>query len=96
MKKLLLILLCLPMIGFGQKISNQLMTPTDVVTQYAAIGIIGGAAALVGGFDLLSENDYPPNGKFKISSNKDSINWNSPQFTKWKIIKTKDSTSLLK
>ena len=93
MKKLLVILLCLPMIGFGQKISNQLMTPTDVVTQYAAIGIIGGAAALVGGFDFLIEDDYPPNGKFKISSNKDSINWNSPQFTKWKIIVPKDLIS---
>ena len=91
MKKLLLILLCLPMIGFGQKISNQLMTPTDVVTQNAAIGLIGGAAALVGGFDFLSEDDYTSNGKFKISSNKDSINWNSTQFTKWKIILPKDS-----
>jgi len=93
MKKLLVILLCLPMIGFGQKISNQLMTPTDVVTQNAAIGLICGAAALVGGFDFLSEDDYATNGKFKISSCNDSINWNSPQFTKWKIIVPKDLIS---
>ena len=93
MKKLLLILLCLPMIGFGQKISNQLMTPTDVVTQKAAIGLISGAVALVGGFNFLSQHDYAPNSKFKISSNNDSINWNSPQFTKWKIIVPKDSIS---
>ena len=93
MKKLLLILLCLPMIGFGQKNSDQLMTPTDVVTQKAAIGLISGAVALVGGFNFLSQHDYAPNGKFKISSNNDSINWNSTQFTKWKIIVPKDSIS---
>ena len=81
------------MIGFGQKISNQLMTPTDVVTQNVAIGLIGGAVALAGGLDFLSEDDYAPNGKFKIYSNKDSINWNSPQFTKWKIIVPKDLIS---
>jgi hypothetical protein len=69
------------------------MTPTDIVTQKAAIGLITGAAALVGGFDFLSEDDYTSNGKFKISSNKDSINWNSTQFTKWKIIVLKDSVS---
>ena len=84
-------LLCFPMIGFSQKISNQLITPTDVVTQKAAIGLICGVAALVGGFDFFSEDDYPPNRKFKFSSNKDSINWNSTQFTKWKIILPKDS-----
>ena len=91
MKKLILILIALPMIGFGQKISNQLMTPTDVVTQNAAIGLISGAVALVGGFDFLSEDNYIPNSKFKISSSKDSINWNSTRFTKWKIIVPKDS-----
>ena len=91
MKKLLLILLLSPMIVFGQKNSNQLMTPTDVVTQSAAIGLISGAAALVGGFDFISEDNYTSNGKFKISSNKDSINWNSTQFTKWKIILPKVS-----
>ena len=91
MKKLLLILLCLPMIGFGQKNSNQLMTPTDVVTQSAAIGLISGAVALVGGFDFINEDNYIPNSKFKISSSNDSINWNSTQFTKWKIIVPKDS-----
>ncbi len=61
------------MIGFGQKNSYQLMTPTDVVTQSAVIGIISGAAALVGGFDFISEDNYTSNGKFKISANKDSI-----------------------
>ena len=69
------------------------MTPTDVVTQKAAIGLISGAVALVGGFNFLSQHDYAPNGKFKISSNNDSINWNSTQFTKWKIIVPKDSIS---
>ena len=91
MKKLLLILLCLPMIGFGQKNSDQLMTPTDVVTQNAAIGLICGAAALVGGFNFLGAADYTSYGKFKIPSNNDSINWNSTQFTKWKIILPKVS-----
>lgn len=91
MRVVLIILICLPFIGFSQQNSNQLMTPTDVITQNAAIGLITGAAALVGEFNFLSEDDYTSNGKFKISSNKDSINWNSPQFTKWKIIAPKDS-----
>lgn len=81
------------MIGFGQKTSNQLMTPTDVVTQNAAIGLISGAAVLVGGFDLLINDDYTKNGKFSFFPSKDSINWNSAQFTKWKVIAPKDSIS---
>jgi hypothetical protein len=49
------------------------------------------AVALVGGFYFISEDNYIPNSKFKISSSNDSINWNSTQFTKWKIIVPKDS-----
>ena len=67
MKKLLLILLCLPMIGFGQQNSNQMGNSMD-----AAINTV-----LEYTFKyLIKDNFYTPNGEFKISTKKDSIERN--------------------
>ena len=87
MKKILLILLCLPMIGFGQKNSNQMGSSMD-----AAINTV-----LEYTFEYLSkDNFYTPNVEFKISTKKDSIDWNNTQFIKWKIIQPKDSLQIIK
>ena len=87
MKKLLLILLCLPMIGFGQQNSNQMGNSID-----AAINTV-----LEYTFEYINkENFYTPNSEFKISTKKDSIDWNNAQFIKWKIIQPKDSLQIIK
>ena len=87
MKKLLLIFIALPMIGFGQQNSNQMGSSMD-----AAINTV-----LEYTFEYLSkDNFYTPNGEFKISTKKDSINWNNTQFIKWKIIQPKDSLQIIK
>ena len=77
MKKLLLILLCLPMIGFGQQNSNQMGNSTDAVIN----------TILEIAFECLSKDDFlTPNGEIKISAKKDSINWDNTQFIKWKVM----------
>ena len=87
MKKLLIILLCLPMIGFGQKNTNQMGNSMD-----AAINTV-----LEYTFEYLSkDNFYIPNGEFKISTKKDSIDWNNTQFIKWKVIQPKNSLQIIK
>ena len=87
MKKLLLILLCLPMIGFGQKNSNQMGSSMD-----AAINTV-----LENSFEYLSKDNFStPNGEFKISTKKDSIDWDNIQFIKWKVIQPKDSLQIIK
>jgi len=87
MKKLLLILLCLPMIGFGQQNSNQMGNSID-----AAINTV-----LEYTFEYINkENFYTPNSEFKISTKKDSIDWNNAQFIKWKVIQPKDSLKIIK
>ena len=86
MKKLLLILLCLPIIGFGQQNSNQMGNSMD-----AAINTV-----LEYAFEYLSkDNFYTPNHEFKISTKKDSIDWNNTQFIKWKVIQPKDSLQII-
>ena len=87
MKKLLFILLFLPMIGFGQQNSNQMGNSID-----AAINIV-----LEYTFEYLSKDNFAtPNGEFKISTKKDSIDWNNTQFIKWKVIHPKDSLQIIK
>ena len=87
MKKLLLILLCLPIICFGQENSNQMGNSMDAVIN----------TVLENTFEYLSKDDFSaPNGKFKISSKKDSIDWDHTQFIKWKVIKPKDSLPMIK
>ena len=57
MKKILLIFIALPMIGFGQQNSNQMGSSMD-----AAINTV-----LEYTFEYLSkDNFYTPNGEFKI------------------------------
>ncbi len=87
MKKLLLMLIALPMIGFGQQNSNQMGSSMD-----AAINTV-----LEYTFEYLSkDNFYTPNGEFKISTKKYSIDWNNTKFIKWKIIQPKDSLQVIK
>ena len=87
MKKILIIFITLPMIGFGQQNSNQMGSSMD-----AAINTV-----LEYTFEYLSkDNFYTPNGEFKISTKKDSIDWNNTQFIKWKIIQPKDSLQIIK
>ena len=86
-KLLLLILLFLPIIGFGQKNTNQMGNSMD-----AAINIV-----LEYTFEYLSKDNFAtPNGEFKISTKKDSIDWNNTQFIKWKVIQPKDSLQIIK
>ena len=86
-KLLLLILLFLPIIGFGQKNTNQMGNSMD-----AAINTV-----LEYTFEYLSkDNFYIPNGEFKISTKKDSIDWNNTQFIKWKVIQPKNSLQIIK
>jgi len=87
MKKILLIFIALPMIGFGQQNSNQMGSSMD-----AAINTV-----LEYTFEYLSkDNFYTPNCEFKIPTKKDSIDWNNTQFIKWKIIQPKDSLQIIK
>jgi len=87
MKKLLLMLIALTMIGFGQQNSNQMGSSMD-----AAINTV-----LEYTFEYLSkDNFYTPNGEFKISTKKYSIDWNNTKFIKWKIIQPKDSLQVIK
>ena len=87
MKKLLLILLCLPLIGFGQQNTNQMGNSTDAVIN----------TVLEIAFECLSKDDFfTLNGEFKISTKKDSINWDNTQFIKWKLIQRKDSLQIIK
>ena len=86
-KLLLLILLFLPIIGFGQKNTNQMGNSMD-----AAINTV-----LEYTFEYLSkDNFYIPNGEFKISTKKDSIDWNNTQFIKWKVIQPNNSLQIIK
>jgi hypothetical protein len=87
MKKLLLMLIALTMIGFGQQNSNQMGSSMD-----AAINTV-----LEYTFEYLSkDNFYTPNDEFKISTKKDSINWDNTQFIKWKVIQPKDLLQIIK
>ena len=87
MKKILLIFIALPMIGFGQQNSNQMGSSMD-----AAINTV-----LEYTFEYLSkDNFHTPNGQFKISTKKDSIDWKNTQFIKWKVIQPKDSLQIIK
>ena len=80
-------LIALPMIGFRQQNSNQMGSSMD-----AAINTV-----LEYTFEYLSkDNFHTPNGEFKISTKKDSIDWNNTQFIKWKIIQPKDSLQIIK
>ena len=80
-------LIALPMIGFGQQNSNQMGSSMD-----AAINTV-----LEYTFEYLSkDNFYTPNGEFKISTKKYSIDWNNTKFIKWKIIQPKDSLQVIK
>ena len=87
MKKILIIFITLPMIGFGQQNSNQMGSSMD-----AAINTV-----LEYTFEYLSkDNFYTPNVEFKISTKKDSIDWNNTQLIKWKGIQPKDSLQIIK
>ena len=75
------------MIGFGQQNSNQMGNSKD-----AAINTVVEIA-----FECLSKDVFfTPNGEFKISTKKDSIDWNNTQFIKWKVIQPKDSLQIIK
>ena len=87
MKKLLFLLIFFPLIGFGQQISNQMGNSTD-----AAINTV-----LENAFEYLrKDNFFTFTGEFKISTKKDSIDWNNTQFIKWKVIQLKDSLKIIK
>ena len=81
MKNLLLILLCLPMIGFGQ-INEQ--SPLD-----ALINIV-----LEGASNYFEhKNDLVYNNDLKFLQK--SVDWNSSQLIKWKVIAPKDSFEIV-
>ena len=84
MKKLLLILLCLPMIVFGQDIKY--FTITDLVINQVLENTSN---------YLEHKNDFNPNGKLEISIKNVSIDWNNIQLIKWQIIEAKDSLEIM-
>ena len=75
------------MIGFGQQNSNKMGNSKD-----AAINTVVEIA-----FECLSKDVFfTPNGEFKISTKKDSIDWNNTQLIKWKVIQPKNSLQIIK
>ena len=83
MKKLLLILFFLPMIGFGQ-INEQ--SPLDALINVVLEGTLN---------YFEHRNDVVHNSEFKMSTKKYSVDWNSSQLIRWKIIAPKDSLEIM-
>lgn len=84
MKKPLLILLCLPIIVFGQDIKY--FTITDLVINQVLENTSN---------YLEHKNDFNLNGKLEISIKNVSIDWNNIQLIKWQIIEAKDSLEIM-
>ena len=78
MKKLLLILLCLPMIGFGQDLRT--FTNCDLIINQLLENTIS----------FIEDRNSPKlNFRFYLEKQESIINWNDKQFLKWQISKNK-------
>jgi hypothetical protein len=79
MKKLLLILLCLPMIGLGQDI--RVFTKYDLMVNQVLENTVS----------FIKEKNTPKTEfRFYQYHNRPFINWNEEKFSKWQITDQKD------
>jgi hypothetical protein len=74
MKKLLLILLCLPMIGFGQDLRS--FSSYDLIINHLLKNTIP---------FIKDKNSPKPNFRFYLEKQEFLINWNDERFSKWEI-----------
>ena len=78
MKKLLLILLCLPMIGFGQDLRS--FSSSDLIINHLLKNTIP---------FIKDKNSPKPNFIFYLTTQESSINWNEERLSKWQILDKK-------
>ena len=71
MKKLLLILLCLPMIGFGQDVRD--FSSSDLIITHLLKNTIP---------FIKDKNSPKPNFRFYLEKQESLINWNDKRFSK--------------
>ena len=79
MKKLLLILLCLPFIGFGQDLKG--FSKCDIIINQVLENTVS----------FINDKNTPKTEfRFYLNNKKFPINWNEERFSKWQIIDKKD------
>ena len=79
MKKLLLILLCLPMIGFVQDL--KVFNKSDIIINQILENTVS---------FIMEKHTPKAEFKFNLIDKKPSINWNEEKFSKWQIIYKND------
>ena len=79
MKKLLLILLCLPMIGFGQDFRG--FSKCDIIINQVLENTVS---------FIKDKNTPKTEFRFYLNNKTFPINWNEERFSKWQIIDKKD------
>ena len=79
MKKLLLILLCLPFIGFGQDLRG--FSKCDIIVNQVLENTVS---------FIKDKSTTKTEFRFYMNNEKSSINWNEKRFSKWQIIDKKE------
>tara|TARA_B100000945_G_C20344104_1_gene578866 strand:- start:372 stop:626 length:255 start_codon:yes stop_codon:yes gene_type:complete len=80
MKKFLLILLCLPFIGFGQDLRS--FSKCDIIINQV----------LENTTSFIKDKKTPkPEFRFYLKNQRFFINWNEEKFSQWKIIDQKET-----
>ena len=74
MKKLLLVLLCLPMIGFGQELIT--FKKSDIILNQVLENTVS---------FIKNKNKPKIRFRFYYTNGKSSINWNAGRFYKWQL-----------
>ena len=78
MKRLLLILLCLPMIGFGQDLRG--LNKCDIIINQILENTVG----------FIKDRNTPKEEfRFYLNNQKSLINWNEERFSRWQVIDKK-------
>jgi hypothetical protein len=80
-KKLLFILLCLPMIGFGQDLKP--VSSSDLIINHLFKKTIP---------FIKDRNSPKPDFRFYLEKKESLINWDDQQFSKWKISEKQQHT----
>jgi len=84
MKKLLLILLCLPFIGFGQDLRG--FSKYDIIINQVLENTVS----------FIKDRNKPKTEfRFYLNNQKSSIDWNKERFSKWQIINKKNKLIVL-
>ena len=83
MKKFLLILLCLPFIGFGQDLRG--FSKCDIIINQV----------LENTTSFIKDKKTPkPEFRFYLKNQRSSINWNQEKFSKWQIVYKKENQKI--